>query len=87
MSEFETTLRALLEEKRYSIAEFCREVGLSRQSFYNLCAGVNLPTDETLERINAFLGSSFKFETKRRSKPSGRHVQTNKQAFEVSEIG
>ena len=83
MTEFETTLRSLLEEKRYSITEFCKEVGLSRQGFYNLCAGINLPTEETLTKINDFFGSSFKFDHMRRTKPSGYHTSKRQQKTEV----
>jgi len=86
MTEFEKTLRELLEDKRYSITEFCKEVGLSRQGFYNLCHGINLPTEETLIKINTFFGSDFKFDTKRRSKPRGLHIETNKQATEAPEM-
>lgn len=85
MTEFERIIKEAVLKKNFTISEFCAEVNLSRQGFYNLCKGVNLPTEETLNKINTFLGIDFISATKRRSKPSGAHtgnVQKDK-VFEV----
>jgi len=73
MTDFETKIKEAVLKKNYTISEFCIEVGLSRQGFYNLCKGEYRPTQETLSKINSFLGTTFSLETKRRSKPSGYH--------------
>jgi len=73
MTEFERIIKEEVLNKHYTISEFCSAVGLSRQGFYNLCKGVNLPSEETISKINTFLGITFVSEIKRRSKPSGHH--------------
>lgn len=73
MTEFERIIKEAVLNKHYTISEFCTEVGLSRQGFYNLCNGVNFPSEETIIKINSFLGTTFVTEIKRRSKPSGHH--------------
>jgi len=73
MTEFEDKVKEAILNKHFTISEFCTEIGLSRQGFYNLCHGSNCPTDETLKKINTFLGTDFALATRRKNKPSGQH--------------
>lgn len=58
------TLKLALETKGYSISQFAKLLGISRQAIYQWIAGGTYPSNEHLKDIQKILGQRVTFNKK-----------------------